>query len=75
MIKSTCWCDVFVSLVQLKAESRTGYGVGNSFFVSIHYLKQIQATEPQTVCVNTRCEFRTRQEVLVRSTQAVSRHH
>jgi hypothetical protein len=41
MIKSTCWCDVIVSLVQLKAEFRTGYAVGNPFFVSIHYLKQI----------------------------------
>lgn len=37
--------------------------------------KKIQATEPQTVCVNTRREFPTRQDVLVRSTQAVSRPH
>jgi hypothetical protein len=72
MIKSTCWCDVIVSLMQLKAESRTEYAVGYLFFVSIHYLKQIQATDHQTVCVNTRCEF---QDVLVRSAQAVSRPH
>jgi len=75
VIKSTCRCDVIFSLMQLKAESRTGYVIGNPFFVSNYYLKQIQATEPQTVCVNTRCEFHTGQDVLVRSTQAVSRSH
>jgi len=36
MIKSTCWCDVIVSLMQLKAESLTGYAVGNLFFVSTY---------------------------------------
>jgi len=53
MIKSTCWCHVIVSLMQLKAESRTGYAVGKLSFLSTYYLKQIQATEPQTVCVST----------------------
>ena len=75
MIKSTCWCHVTVSLMHLKAESRTGYAEGKLFFLSTFYLRQIKATEPQTVCVNIRCEFQTRQDVLVRSTEAVSRPH
>jgi len=52
MIKSTCWCHVIVSFMQLKAESRTGYAVGKLFFLATYYLKKFRQQNLKQ-CVST----------------------